>query len=87
MNLPEHYSCSIYHNEHKNYYQSVDQYLKENEKLIDCSYHEIKEMIERDEIWEIQLYPLTPISFYKSFASTLEKAIEGIWEAVEKDKK
>jgi hypothetical protein len=64
--------CGIYItiNQHRDYYQSAEEYLKEKIKntLIDKS--EIKDsiyktMIEKNTIIELQFYPNTPISFYR----------------------
>lgn len=72
--LPHHH-LYITHNDHKASYTPIIEYLGED-YIKDCiSFEEAQLCILNDEIWEVQLYPITPISFYKSCASTLKEAI------------
>lgn len=67
-------------NEHKDYYQTVEQYLIE--QIIDQA--EIDEigkdvwnkMIELDTIFILQFYPNTPVGFYKIFHYDYDKLIK-----------
>ena len=77
MNLPKHKaSLSMTHNDHKDYYLTVADLLKENHPSIDAEYfvsdEDMQKCIDTDELWEIQWYPNTPIGFYKVCGSTLE---------------
>jgi hypothetical protein len=80
LEFPPHHQLYITHNGHRVNYESIKQYLDAYPHKDDMSESDIKECIENDEIWEIQLYPVTPISFYWVAAATLERAIELIWE-------
>jgi hypothetical protein len=73
--LPPHYCLSIQHNEHKATYTSINDYLNEDYVKECISYEEAHLCLQKDEIWEVQLYPNTPIGFYKTCASTLREAI------------
>lgn len=78
MKLPEHYSLNISHNEHRSLYERLEDYI-EQDHLEGClDDKEKQECVENDSLWEIQWYPITPVSFYKVAASTLEKALEKI---------
>ena len=82
--LPRH-KCGLFitHNEHRDYYQTVAQFLEDREPHED-------EIIDRaallagDELWQFQWYPDTPIGSYTLYAPTLEAIIErvrsGSWE-------
>jgi|HubBroStandDraft_6_1064221.scaffolds.fasta_scaffold337814_3 hypothetical protein len=85
IKFPKHMSMTIAHNEHKNCYQSVIQYFDHvQHRKESCTPEEFAEMIATDEIWEIQWYPRTPISFYYVMAATFEKALEMAME-IDKD--
>lgn len=73
--LPPHHCLSIQHNEHKSTYTSINDYLNEEYVKYDISFEEAQKCLREDEIWEVQVYPYTPIGFYKTCASTLEEAI------------
>lgn len=64
----------ISHNEHKIYYQSIEQYIKDNE--IDdsdwISLEEKQKAINTDSMWCIHVYPNTPIGFYTWYASDFD---------------
>lgn len=75
--FPKH-TCSLTltHNQHKSYYETVEKYF-ENPWLKDIgiSPEDRQEMIAKDEIWELQWYPDTPVGFYCVVAPTLEKVL------------
>ena len=78
MIFPEH-KCglTISHNECRNYYQTVRQYLDYMEAGPTWPSEEDKALaIETNEMWEIQWYPKTPIGFFHVAATTLEAALE-----------
>jgi hypothetical protein len=60
------------HNEHKDYYQSVEGYIKENPNMNWVSKAEMENAIETDDMWAVQWYPDTPIGFYWVAACSLE---------------
>lgn len=68
-------SMTITHNDHKSYYQSAEDWIKE-ESMYDWDSEEEKaRAIELDSIWTVQWYPRTPNTFYSVAASTLEAAL------------
>jgi len=77
--LPAHKaSLSITHNQHKDYYQSVEQLISDP----DGYYREdrfpegeLAKCIATDEIWTVHWYPDTPVGFCVVHASTLEDAL------------
>lgn len=70
--LPPH-ACGFYltHNEHRDYYESVEQWdeLRGNGDWV--SEEERAKAIAADELWEIQWYPSTPIGFFRVLGSSL----------------
>lgn len=75
--FPRHHQLYITHNEHHTNYESVADYLSRDERII-ITPEDKQECIRLNEIWEIQWYPETPISFYCVGAPTLEKALQTI---------
>ena len=73
--FPEH-KCGLHitHNQHKDYYETVEQYF-ENPWMKDFE-DEKKRCIEEDSIWELQWYPNTPIGSYKVVGTTFEEVLE-----------
>ena len=62
---------SIEHNQHKNYYESAQQWI-ENTDYCDWESEDAKrKAIELDEIWVLQWYPSTPGGFCAVAAPTL----------------
>jgi hypothetical protein len=81
MNLPEHKaSLSITHNQHKDYYQTVDEYI--NNELDPYEHYDFENKEQREkcvrtnEIWEMQWYPNTPVGFNSIAAPTLEELLD-----------
>ena len=75
MKWPKHHQMTITHNEHHTNYESVEQYLERSEH-ISISEEDKQECIRLGEIWEVQWYPRTPISFHCVGSYSLEKCIE-----------
>ena len=71
-----HHCLYITHNAHVADYRSMNDYLNEDYIKKFLSYEEAQKCIASDSIWEVQVYPLTPIGFYKTVASTLSGALE-----------
>jgi len=80
-NLPPYHQLYITHNGHRTSYQSMNDYLSEEYIKEEISFDEAQLCLKTDSIWEIQIYPITPIGFYKSCASTFEMAMELILES------
>ncbi len=77
MQFPKNLSMSIDHNNHKNFYQNIETYFSNYDFFKDCiSQEDLKICIEKDELWELQWYPNTPISFYKVISYSLERCLE-----------
>ena len=82
IELPPHHQLYITHNAHRTNYESVSDYVSRYPHMMsDMSKNEFDKCILADEIWEIKLYPITPISFFWVAASTFERALELINEA------
>lgn len=79
------HSWSIECNEHRIFYQKIEEYINDNEILKEqLSKEELKECIEKDSICEIRIYPITPIGFFHFCASTMiqchEKVLKHVYE-------
>lgn len=76
--LPKHKcALSITHNEHKSYYESIQDYVEE-ERFRWVSEGEKRKAIATNEIWEIQWYPDTPIGFICVAAASLDVLLEAV---------
>lgn len=83
IKLPKHLcGLSLEHNEHKNYYDTAQQWLKEQAQNGESPNHYFKDTeayikaITTDEVWVLQWYPNTPIGFIRVMAPTLEELLE-----------
>lgn len=85
MKFPKHEaSMTITHNPHKDLYQSVEDYIKEdadeygrvNGMYEWASDAERGNAIQTNELWLIQVYPRTPVGFYAVAASTIEALLK-----------
>lgn len=68
-------------NEHKSYYEPVEDYIAQREDVIDADI--LNKIIETDNLIELQLYPDTPIGFYKIYHYDLDKALDEALECLE----
>lgn len=79
LKLPEH-KCGLYitHNEHKNYYLSVEEYIADDiSQRCDWLNEEAKaKAIATNEVWTLQWYPNTPVGFNCVAAPTLEELLD-----------
>lgn len=74
---PHKASLHLNHNQHKAYYESVEDYiLSANARFDFRSEEERQACIATNEIWELQWYPETPIGFCCIAAPTLEALLE-----------
>ena len=69
-------SVTIQVNNHKDYYQTVEEYIKEIEQIDDIDKDVYNEMIKRNTIVEIQAYPDTPVGSYVIYHYDINEAIE-----------
>jgi hypothetical protein len=77
IKLPEH-KCALYlvHNEHKNLYQSLEEWLSETNDMYEWENEEARaRAIATDECWTLQWYKETPIGFHAIAAPTLEELL------------
>jgi len=76
----------IMHNQHHGYYEKLDKAISPpgmRAGAEDYTYdrtefrdeNEVQRAIAADSVWTIQWYPLTPVSFYRVHAATLEHAL------------
>ena len=77
MNLPSHKAgLYIIHNEHKDVYETVKQYIEGSHPAYNpddfVSPEDMQKCIDTDDCWTIQWYPETPIGFHKVCGSSLE---------------
>jgi len=82
MKFPKHEAgLSLEHNEHKNYYISVEQHITDLD-LQDAflSKEEMQEAIDTDSLWVLHWYPHTPVGFCRIAAPTLEKIFNHLKE-------
>ena len=73
--LPDH-KCGLFitHNEHRDYYQTVEQFFEDRDAHPD-EIIDLPAMIAADEVWEVQVYPHTPIGSYVVYGPTLEACL------------
>lgn len=83
--LTKFHSFTFEHNPHKAYYLSVEGYIKDLDNVEDLG-DQLTECMENDELWTLQIYPITPISFYWFGAPTLDKLLEIAKEALKDEK-
>jgi hypothetical protein len=87
VKFPKH-ECglTLEHNSHKDYYETVEQYLAvryshcETEPF-DWAEGEREKAIATNELWVMQWYPRTPIGFLAVAASTFEMLMAAVDEA------
>lgn len=76
IGFPNH-KCGLHlcHNEHKNYYQSVESFVEEGDFIFESD--EAKQLcINSDEIWTLQWYPDTPVGSYTVAAPSFYRVLE-----------
>lgn len=75
MKLPQHLILSISHNEHKSFYRSLEDEVKDQPEYYteaSISAEELAQAIALDEIWTAHWYPDTPVGFCVRHSPTLE---------------
>src|SRR5271166_1215561 len=80
--FPEH-KVGLYltHNEHKCYYQTVEQYSAECDRDDDwISPEQRQKAIRQDSVWVLQWYPDTPVGFYRLLACDLSELLAAATE-------
>lgn len=76
ITLPKHKaSLHLQHNDHKNYYENLENWIRDND-WCDWENDEAKRRaIETDECWTLQWYPETPVGFCAVAAPSLEECL------------
>lgn len=89
MEFPEDKAgLTLEHNPHKGGYTPLTEWLSNHDMLpridktsfADISDEERQKCIDEDNIWVLQWYPNTPVSFYAVAASTLEGVLKAAAE-------
>lgn len=79
-------SVNISVNEHRDYYMSVTEHLKDlGPEPIEVEPDILQKMIETDTVVELHFYPITPVSFYLTFHYDIRLALEEALAELEKD--
>lgn len=79
--LPPHAaSLTITHNEHRDSYMTVAEFLEDSDAHAD-SIVDQDILVVGDELWKIQVYPNTPVGFYVVYGPTLESIILKVMES------
>ncbi|NIV12308.1 MAG: hypothetical protein GWN62_13850 [Aliifodinibius sp.] len=74
----------ITYNAHKDCYEPIEKYLSEEKAQLEEIDEKLrKEIIQKDSLIEIQIYPDTPIGFYKIYHWDLEKAVDEALECLD----
>lgn len=69
-------SVSVTVNDHKDYYMSVEDYLKDRAESNEVERSIIQKMIELDTVVCIQFYPRTPIGFHIIWHYDIDMAMD-----------
>lgn len=85
MKFPSHKGALILiHNDHANYYQSVEDWIVEQENFGETPWfnwvspEERQRAIDTDSVWTLRWYPHTPVGFIALAASTLEALMAAV---------
>lgn len=65
-------SLHLTHNQHKAYYETVEEYTADSSHDSWVSEEQRAKAIASNDMWELQWYPDTPIGFYRLFAADLD---------------
>lgn len=71
-------SLHITHNQHKAYYNKIEEHIKDR-KIRDDEWAtptSKQRAIQNDSLWELQWYPNTPVGFNLLFGATLEEILQ-----------
>ena len=69
-------SVSISQNNHRDYYQSIPDYLEDQIQNGEVDKDVLEEMVKRDTLICVHVYPDTPVGFYSVYHYDLETAID-----------
>ena len=74
--LPSYHQLYITCNGHHTNYESMNDYINLDFIKDHISFEDAQECLLTNCIWELQIYLITPISFYKTVSFSLERAIK-----------
>lgn len=82
--MAENAKCGFYltHNQHKDYYETAETYIKDREWEDEVSEGALEKIIELDETWELQIYTHTPIGSYRLIHWNLEALVDEIYPTI-----
>ena len=81
MKFPEHDAgLFLSHNEHKTYYETVEEFVAEGTPLEWVSEEQKRKAFATNEIWVLQWYPNTPAGFNILAAADLDVLMEAVGE-------
>jgi hypothetical protein len=69
-------SVSISQNNHRDYYQSIPDYLEDQIQNGEIDKSVLEEMVKRDTLVCVHAYPDTPVGFYSEYHYDLELALD-----------
>ena len=86
IQFPKH-ACGLIltHNEHKSYYDKIEDYLAEERCGSFRDAESRQRCIATNEVWELQWYPNTPVGFLSVYAPTLAECLAYAIEVSEAD--
>lgn len=80
MKLPKHVGMHISHNEHRLYYQTVEEYIAEQRNMLWVPGDSRARAIASGELWSVQWYPDTPVGYCIVHGETLQEILDYINE-------
>jgi hypothetical protein len=87
MLFPKHEaSLHLTHNQHKAYYETIEQYIG-NYDWSDDWVSEVQKVkaLETQELWELQWYPSTPVGFFHIMGADLDVVLAKALEVEKED--
>ncbi len=69
-------SVSISLNDHRDYHESIPQYLESQIEKGEIDKEVLEEMVKRDTLVKVQAYPDTPVGFYSEYHYDLDTALD-----------
>jgi hypothetical protein len=70
------HECHITYNEHKAYYQEIEEFCLDNRSHYFLVGEHRQRCIDTDTIWIAQIYPRTPVGFFCIAAPTFDELVE-----------
>ena len=80
MDFPECMSMEIQYNDHKNCYETAEEYFENDFLRQEVTDEDYEKCVELNTVWSIRWYPSTPIGFYSIYTYSLERCLEILHE-------